>query len=218
MLKKGKRTEVEEEHQEARPRREAAGESISTWTQGGTAALDQTTTLKMEVETEGRVEKTAETKMWKGLKLGLKRESGERARAEMDLLLEGGANSSREVIKIHTMQGPGLKSPCPDRSRKQFQRINQTPGSKRRVHRSSVDFIGTLKVQQSRRGMEDSGLVLLPSLTAPLTPRTRGRWPEQTDSLLHLESHCLSKFCRDTGRPAVPTSSHRGTAARSTSL
>lgn len=75
-----------------------------------------------------------------------------------------------------------------------------------------MGFIGTQRGQQSSKGMEGSGRGLFLILAAPLSPQTHGRWPEQTDNILQLESHNLYNLCRDTGRPAVLTSSHQGTA------
>lgn len=176
MLKK------EEEHRG--PRREAPRESSVSWILGRTAVCDQTTTSRMEVETEleeASAGKTAETR--KGLNLGVETGRDRTVTVEMDLQIEGDTNIGEG--KILNLQGPGLRSPNP--SRIQFQCTNPTPGSKTGVLRIQVDFRGIQKVLQSSRGteavMEESGPAFPPSLAAPQTPQTRGKWSEQAGNL-----------------------------------
>lgn len=184
--KKGKDTEEEQQQgrQEARPRMEAPRGSTIAWIPAQTAVLDQTTTSKMEVETEGRMEleklsvgKTAEINMQKGLELGIKTDSDKTAPVEMKPQIEGGAHISKEGIKIHSRKGLGLKSPGQNLNRIQFTCTNPTPGSKRGVQRSREGVRGGQKDQSQGTEvmMEASGRGFFPSLAPPPPHQTRGR-------------------------------------------
>lgn len=155
-MKKGKDTEeVQQGRQEARPRMEDPRGSIVTWVPARIAAIDQTTASKMEVENEGgtelgtmSVEKTAEIKMQKGLKFGIKTDSEKTAPVEMKPQIEGGPHTSKEGIKIHKMRGLGLKPPRQNLNLNKFPRTNPTPGLKTGVPRSRE---GTRGLQKDQR-------------------------------------------------------------------
>lgn len=144
--KKGKDTE---EEQEARPRMETPRGTTITWSPAQTVALDQTTTSKMEVGTEGAVKvekvsggKTAEIKMERGRDLGTDTDS------EMKAHIEGGALINKEDIKTHSLPSPGLKPPSQDLNRIKVPCTNPTPGSKAGAQRSRETVAGIHSVQR----------------------------------------------------------------------
>lgn len=113
------------------------------------ATPEQTTTSKMEVESEGAVKrekvsvkKRADIKKQKGLEVQIKTDNGETAAVGTKPGTEDGAHSSKEEVKIHSLQDLRLKQRDPDLNRMELLFTNPTPGSEGGAQRSPEDGRG----------------------------------------------------------------------------